>query len=77
MAAKKSTTTKKATRKTAKPSASLKAAAKKTGAKKATAKKPAAKKSIYSRLAGYEDTNDAERLCVDPAMRRVVGGTGH
>jgi hypothetical protein len=25
-------------------------------------------------LAGYEDVNDAERLCVDPAMRHVVGG---
>ena len=23
---------------------------------------------------GYEDTNDAERLCVDPAMRHVIGG---
>jgi hypothetical protein len=32
------------------------------------------RQSVYSRLAGYEDTNDAERLCVDPAMRRVVGG---
>ncbi len=31
------------------------------------------RQSIYSRLAGYEDTNDAERLCVDPAMRQVVG----
>lgn len=30
--------------------------------------------SIYSRLAGYEDTNDTERLSVDPAMRFVVGG---
>src|SRR5262245_52227497 len=30
--------------------------------------------SIYSRLAGYEDVNDAERLCVDPALRTVVGG---
>jgi len=28
---------------------------------------------VYSRLAGYEDTNDAERLSVDPAMRHVVG----
>ncbi len=28
----------------------------------------------YGRLAGYEDVNDAERLRVDPAMRRVVGG---
>jgi hypothetical protein len=29
--------------------------------------------SIYSRLAGYEDVNDAERLCHDPAMRIVAG----
>jgi hypothetical protein len=29
---------------------------------------------IFSRLAGYEDTNDAERLSVDPTMRHVVGG---
>ncbi len=32
------------------------------------------RQSIYSRLAGYEDTNDAERLSVDPAMRQIVGG---
>ncbi len=32
------------------------------------------RQSMYSRLAGYEDTNDAERLSVDPAMRQVVGG---
>jgi hypothetical protein len=31
------------------------------------------RQSVYSRLAGYEDTNDAGRLCVDPAMRQVVG----
>ena len=32
------------------------------------------RQSIYSRLAGYEDTNDAQRLSVDPAMRQIVGG---
>ena len=32
------------------------------------------RQAVYSRLAGYEDTNDAQRLRVDPAMRRVVGG---
>jgi hypothetical protein len=32
------------------------------------------RESIYSRLAGYEDVNDAERLCLDPALRPVVGG---
>src|ERR1022692_399259 len=32
------------------------------------------RQSIFSRLAGYEDTNDAERLSVDPPMRQVVGG---
>ncbi len=32
------------------------------------------RQSVYGRLAGYEDVNDAERLRVDPAMRRVVGG---
>jgi hypothetical protein len=30
--------------------------------------------SVFSRLADYEDTNDAERLSVDPTMRYVVGG---
>ena len=28
---------------------------------------------MYGRLAGYEDTNDAERLRVDPSLRRIVG----
>ena len=32
------------------------------------------RQSICSRLGGYEDTNDAERLSIDPAMRHVVGG---
>ena len=32
------------------------------------------RQSIFSRLAGYEDLNDAQRLRVDPAMRTVVGG---
>jgi hypothetical protein len=31
------------------------------------------RQSIYSRLAGYEDVNDADRLSVDPVMRQVVG----
>ena len=28
------------------------------------------RQSVYSRLAGYEDTNDAQRLSVDPAMTK-------
>jgi hypothetical protein len=35
---------------------------------------PLLRQSIYGRLAGYDDVNDAERLSVDPAMRHVVGG---
>jgi len=31
------------------------------------------RQSVYSRLAGYEDTNDAVRLARDPAMQAVVG----
>ncbi|MBU0638786.1 MAG: transposase [Planctomycetes bacterium] len=33
------------------------------------------RQAVYGRLAGYEDVNDAERLRVDPAMRRVAGAT--
>src|SRR5579863_2638088 len=32
------------------------------------------RQSVFGRLAGYEDVNDAERLCRDPAMRWIVGG---
>src|SRR6195256_5304642 len=32
------------------------------------------RQSVFSRLAGYEDVNDAERLRHDPAMRWIVGG---
>ncbi len=35
------------------------------------------RQAVYGRLAGYEDVNDAERLRVDPGMRRVVGGRAH
>jgi hypothetical protein len=37
---------------------------------------PLLRQSIYSRLAGYDDTNDAERLSQDPGMRVVVGWQG-
>ena len=30
------------------------------------------RQSIYGRLAGYEDTNDAERLAVDPTFRMLA-----
>ena len=30
--------------------------------------------SIYSRLVGYDDFNDAERLAVGPVMQQIVGG---
>ena len=32
------------------------------------------RQAIFGRLAGYEDVNDADRLCHDPAMRWVVDG---
>jgi Transposase DDE domain group 1 len=31
-------------------------------------------RSVFGRLAGYENVNDAERLRHDPAMRWIVGG---
>jgi Transposase DDE domain group 1 len=32
------------------------------------------RQSVFGRLAGYEDVNDAARLRDDPAMRWIVGG---
>src|SRR5262249_24354944 len=32
------------------------------------------RQSVFGRLAGYEDVNDADRLRDDPAMRWIVGG---
>src|SRR6266513_3836957 len=32
------------------------------------------RQSVFGRLAGYEDVNDADRLARDPAMRWIVGG---
>jgi hypothetical protein len=37
---------------------------------------PLLRQAIFSRLAGYDDTNDAQRLAQDPAMRVVVGWQG-
>ena len=34
------------------------------------------RQSVFGRLAGYEDTNDAERLSVDPAMQARCGRSG-
>jgi DDE family transposase len=31
------------------------------------------RQAVFGRLAGYEDVNDADRLCHEPAMRWVVG----
>jgi hypothetical protein len=32
------------------------------------------RQAVFGRLAGYEDTHDAERLRADPTMRQIVGG---
>ena len=32
------------------------------------------RQSVFSRLAGYEDVNDAQRLWLDPVIRQIVGG---
>ena len=32
------------------------------------------RQSVFGRLAGYEDVNDARRLAHDPALRWVIGG---
>ena len=32
------------------------------------------RQSLFGRVGGYEDVNDAERLGRDPAMRWIVGG---
>ena len=32
------------------------------------------RQSVFGRLGGYEDVNDADRLGRDPAMRWVIGG---
>jgi hypothetical protein len=34
------------------------------------------RQSVFGRLAGYEDVNDAGRLARDPAMRTIVGRDG-
>ena len=32
------------------------------------------RQSVFGRLGGYDDVNDADRLSLDPVMRQVVGG---
>ena len=34
------------------------------------------RQSVFGRLAGYEDVNDADRLSLDPAMRTIVDSRG-
>jgi hypothetical protein len=31
------------------------------------------RQSVFGRMAGYEDVNNADRLALDPVMRQVVG----
>ena len=35
------------------------------------------RQSVFGRLAGYEDVNDALRLRHDPAMRWIIGGSSN
>ncbi len=35
------------------------------------------RQSVFGRLAGYEDVNDAERLLHDPVLRAIVDRKGH
>ena len=44
-----------------------------TGQNTQHTRKALSRQSIFSRLARYEDTNDAERLCVDPASLLETG----
>jgi hypothetical protein len=44
------------------------------GSKKQHQFVPPLRQSVYSRPAGYEDVDDAERLAIHPARRHVVGG---
>ena len=32
------------------------------------------RQSVFGRLGGYDDVNDADRLSLDPVMRCIVGG---
>jgi hypothetical protein len=32
------------------------------------------RQSVFGRLGGYDDVNDADRLSLDPVMRWIVGG---
>ena len=34
------------------------------------------RQSVFGRLAGYEDVDDADRLSLDPVMRSIVGRNG-